>query len=186
VNLLSVDPFLDVFCIHFCCVVEGLGRRRRRRHHNSDSDDDEAEEGAGADSSGHNASAAATERDSDWGRVVCVDYSDKRGSKKDLWFPALIVAPTAQQPPAKTGRDEHLVRSFRDGRYYKVSKKDAREFTKELVLSKSESNSSALRSAVEKAFTFMDKQDLPNGWDYDLLMGNVVPQVCVSTSLLKG
>jgi Ras-related protein Rab-1A len=109
--------------------------------------------------------------------VVCVDYGDKRGSKKDIWFPALIVAPTAQETPTKIGKDEHLVRSFKDGRFYQVAKKDAREFTKEMVLSKSESNSSALRSAMEKAITFMEKHDLPPHWDYDLLMGNTVPQV---------
>ncbi len=118
------------------------------------------------------------ERDPDWGKVVCVDYGDKRGSKKDIWFPALIVAPTAQEATTKIGKDEHLVRSFRDGRFYQVNKKDAREFTKEMVHSKSESNSSALRSAMEKAIAFMERQDLPHHWDFDLLMGNVIPQVC--------
>ncbi|CAG2120448.1 unnamed protein product, partial [Medioppia subpectinata] len=164
-----------------------LGRRRRRRHHNnSDSDDDEADDRSvtdshrsskrGGGSGGGPPVLTPSERDTDWGRVVCVDYSDKRGSKKDVWFPALIVAPTAQQPTAKVARDEHLVRSFRDGRFYKVPKRETREFARELVLSKSEANSVALRSAVEKAVTFVDKQDLPNGWDYDLLLGNTVPQ----------
>ena len=147
-----------------------LGRRRRqRRHHNSDSDEEDVDDIE---------TQSPPEKDADWGRVVCVDYGDKRGSKKDIWFPALIVAPTAQDVTTKMSKDEHLVRSFRDGRFYKVNKKDAREFTKEMVLSKSESNSSALRSAMEKAVAFMDKQELPNHWDYDLLMGNSIPQVC--------
>jgi hypothetical protein len=88
------------------------------------------------------------------------------------------VAPTAHETTTKVSKDEHLVRSFRDGRFYQVNKKDAREFTKEMVHSKSESNSSALRSAMEKAIAFMDRQDLPNHWEFDILMGNVIPQVC--------
>ena len=177
--------FFVLFCIYFCSHFSEelnvnnhlfIGRRRRRRHHNSDSEEDDADELE---------SQSPPERDADWGKVVCVDYGDKRGSKKDIWFPAVIVAPTAQDPTTKMSKDEYLVRSFRDGRFYKVNKKDAREFTKETVLSKSESNSSALRSAMEKAVSFMDKQELPNHWDFDLLMGNVIPQVWLSFTYIQ-
>lgn len=52
---------------------------------------------------------------------------------------------------------------------YTVPKKEATEFTKELV-NKVENN--GLKIAVEKALSFLDKNELPPHWDRDSLFGN--------------
>ena len=48
---------------------------------------------------------------------MCVELGDKKHqTKKDNWFPGLVVAPTAQDTVRIRIRDEYLVRSFKDGR----------------------------------------------------------------------
>lgn len=145
-----------------------LGRRRRRRRDSDDSDDDDADSSY---------ASISIERDVDWGKVVCVDYGDKRGSKKDIWFPALIVAPTCQENQKINPKDEYLVKSFKDGRFYQVAKKDARALTKEMVDNLTTGASTTLRSALEKATNLLERKDIPPGWDWDLLIGNKIPQV---------
>lgn len=115
------------------------------------------------------------------GKVFVIEYNSevKRGNKaKDLWFPGLCVNPEAQDTnsgtaKSTTGDDELLVKSFKDNRFYPLSKKDAREFDPSSHgLSLTDLNSSAaLRSAVEKAIAYLDKGDLPNSWDADILLG---------------
>ncbi|XP_032664567.1 AT-rich interactive domain-containing protein 4A isoform X2 [Odontomachus brunneus] len=103
------------------------------------------------------------------GRVVCVELGDKK--KKDNWFPGLVVAPTAQDTVRIRVRDDYLVRSFKDARYYTVPKKEATEFTKELV---NKVENSTLKVAVEKALLFLEKNELPPHWDRDSLFGHSV------------
>lgn len=71
-------------------------------------------------------------RDSDCGNVICVDYGDKRSAKlKDVWFPGLIVSPTAQEGNYKIDpKEDYLVKSFVNSRFYQLHKKDSKEFTK--------------------------------------------------------
>ena len=53
----------------------------------------------------------------------------KRGDKaKASWFLALIVAPSASDTAKIRTKKEFLIRSFKDGRYYTVSKKDTQRF----------------------------------------------------------
>jgi len=61
-------------------------------------------------------------------------------------------------------KDEYLVRSFKDGRYYTVPKKEATEFTRE-VASKQDV------PAVQAALEFLDSSILPAHWDRDSLFG---------------
>ncbi|EDW55397.1 GM18724 [Drosophila sechellia] len=61
-------------------------------------------------------------------------------------------------------KDEYLVRSFKDGRYYTVPKKEATEFTRE-VASKQDV------PAVQAALEFLDSSVLPAHWDRDSLFG---------------
>ncbi|GFQ75800.1 AT-rich interactive domain-containing protein 4B [Trichonephila clavata] len=49
----------------------------------------------------------------DLGKVVCVDYGDRR--KKENWYPGLIV-PHPTQANMKLSKEEILVRSFKDGK----------------------------------------------------------------------
>jgi len=54
---------------------------------------------------------------------------------------------------------------------YTVPKKEATEFTKELV---NKVENSTLKVAVEKALLFLEKNELPPHWDKDSLFGNSV------------
>lgn len=54
---------------------------------------------------------------------------------------------------------------------YTVPKKEATEFTKDLV---NKVENSALKVAVEKALQFLEKNELPPHWDRDSLFGNSV------------
>ena len=109
------------------------------------------------------------------GKVYIVEYNaEKRGNKaKDLWFPALCVTPDC--PDAGTVRpadDELLVKSFKDNRFYTLARRVAREFDHSIHTSLTDSNSSAaLRSAVEKTISYLDKGDLPGNWDSESLLG---------------
>ncbi|XP_012254836.2 AT-rich interactive domain-containing protein 4B [Athalia rosae] len=153
---------------HFGNPVIGGRRGRRSRQAQDESSDDEDSPPRGARESGSGGlGKECAETEPEIGRVVCVELGDKK--KKDNWFPGLVVAPTAQDTVRIRVRDDYLVRSFKDARYYTVPKKEATEFTKELV-NKVENN--ALRVAVEKALLFLDKNELPPHWDRDSLFGN--------------
>lgn len=54
---------------------------------------------------------------------------------------------------------------------YTVPKKEATEFTKELV---NKVENSTLKVAVEKALLFLEKNELPPHWDKDSLFGHSV------------
>ena len=64
---------------------------------------------------------------------------DKKSSKSKNnavevtgWFPALVVAPSAVGDTVQIDtREDFLIRSFKDGRYYTVSKKDTNKFCKD-------------------------------------------------------
>ncbi|GAB6031800.1 hypothetical protein CHUAL_010202 [Chamberlinius hualienensis] len=106
--------------------------------------------------------------DPDIGRVICVEQTDKKKSNKDSWFPALIISSKCQDTYRVKKQEEFLVRSFRDGKYHIVSKKDAKDFVREQA-NKVEHNT--LKTAVEKVLTYLDKDELPNHWDRDVLFG---------------
>ncbi|XP_013777199.2 LOW QUALITY PROTEIN: AT-rich interactive domain-containing protein 4A-like [Limulus polyphemus] len=105
------------------------------------------------------------DKDPDLGKVVRIDMGDRR--KKDSWFPGLIVAPSAQDSLKINTKEEYLIRSFRDGKYYQSSKKDVKEFQQDINISKIENTS--LKAAVEKAFQFIQNETLPPQWDWDVL-----------------
>ncbi|VVC46042.1 Hypothetical protein CINCED_3A014876 [Cinara cedri] len=118
----------------------------------------------------------STEMDNkDIGKVVCVESNDKK-KIRDNWFPGLVVAPTAQLTVKTNIEFDHLVRSFKDGKYYTISKKDISHFTKEIG---ARVENPTLKTAVEKAILYIDKDELPPHWDRDLLFG--VEKNCVIT-----
>jgi len=116
--------------------------------------------------------------DGDAGKVVIIEYDrDKRGTKaKDLWYPALVVTPTTPENTTIKVNDpdiEYLVKSFKDNKFYLINKKGAKEFDRVLYCSSlTDTNSSAaLRNAVDKTITWLEKRELPSQWDTDLLLG---------------
>lgn len=117
--------------------------------------------------------------DADAGKVVCVDYADKRGKNKDVWFPALVLSRRFCDVSTshKAELDEYRVRSFRDDRYYTVSKKEARKFDKATIRAQmkdapKEDFSPELRAAIDKAISFIDNNRLPSHWDVDEYLGD--------------
>ncbi|XP_017852000.2 pneumococcal serine-rich repeat protein [Drosophila busckii] len=143
---------------HFGNPVVGGRRGRRRGQLNDDSSDDDDE---------CDPKEVVNEKEEHIGKVVCVETESKK-KDKEKWFPALVVAPTAQASKQATVRirvkDEYLVRSFKDGRYYTVPKKEATEFTREMA-------SKQDVPAVQAALEFLDSSILPAHWDRDSLFG---------------
>ncbi|KAM8720179.1 hypothetical protein ACLKA7_006255 [Drosophila subpalustris] len=143
---------------HFGNPVVGGRRGRRRGQLNDGSSDDDDES---------DAKEVVNEKEENIGKVVCVETESKK-KDKEKWFPALVVAPTAQVSKQATVRirvkDEYLVRSFKDGRYYTVPKKEANEFTREMATKQD-------GPAVLAAMEFLDSSVLPAHWDRDSLFG---------------
>ncbi|KAL4135552.1 hypothetical protein QTP88_007156 [Uroleucon formosanum] len=139
-------------------IVQG---RRSRKHKKSSGE------------SGEEESSAMEEKDI--GKVVCVEANDKK-KVRDNWFPGLIVAPTSQSSVKTNVAEDYLVRSFKDGKYYTVPKKEITEFTKEIG---ARVENPTLKTAVEKALFYLDKDELPPHWDRDLLFG--VDKICIAT-----
>ncbi|CAL8081155.1 unnamed protein product [Orchesella dallaii] len=156
---------------HFSNPVVGGRRGVRRRAPNTDADKDESSEEEDEYTPTKRDGRRKYEKELDMGKVVCVESTDKKKAK-DTWFPALVVSPSAQDTVKIRTKDEYLVRSFRDGRYYTVPKKEITAFTKESS-SKYDSNSNVLRTAVEKALLFLEKNELPPHWDREVLFANV-------------
>lgn len=103
------------------------------------------------------------EKEEHIGKVVCVENSEtKKKASKENWFPALVVAPTSQDAVRIRVKDEYLVRSFKDGRYYTVPKKEASEFRRDRV---SKQNSDAVFAALE----YLNNDSLPTHWDREVL-----------------
>ncbi|KAK6635234.1 hypothetical protein RUM44_000485 [Polyplax serrata] len=150
---------------HFSNPVVGGGGRRGRRcllRDDSSGDEDTTRKGK-----------AKEEKEANIGKVVCVELGDKK-KVKDNWFPGLVVSPNAQDTVQIRVKDEYLIRSFSDGRYYTVPKKEASEFTREIGI---KVDNNTLKTAVEKALHFIDKDELPPHWDRELLFGLVESDV---------
>ncbi|XP_055909434.1 AT-rich interactive domain-containing protein 4B [Eupeodes corollae] len=140
---------------HFGNPVVGGRRGRRSRHLHDDSSDEDDES---------DAKEVINEKEENIGKVVCVESTDSKKKDKEKWFPGLVVSPTAQVTVRIRVKDEYLVRSFKDGRYYTVPKKEAMEFTREQAHKQD-------NAAVQAALEYLDSDILPTHWDRDSLFG---------------
>lgn len=137
---------------HFSIPVMGSRRGRRNRLLKDESSDEDVEEEDEPDLEGYT---------QDIGRVVSVETGEsKRGKEK--WFPGLIVIPSAQPTVKINIKDEFLIRSFRDDRYYTVPKKEVSEFHRD---STEKIDSSGLLEAIQKANKYLSSNDLPLHWE---------------------
>ncbi|XP_054728443.1 AT-rich interactive domain-containing protein 4A isoform X1 [Anastrepha obliqua] len=139
---------------HFGNPVVGGRRGRRRGQLNDDSSDEEDES---------DTKEVVNEKEEHIGKVVCVEMETKK-KDKEKWFPGLVLAPTAQANVRIRVKDEYLVRSFKDGRYYTVPKKEATEFTREVAVKQD-------GQAVQAALEYLDSGALPPHWDRESLFG---------------
>lgn len=80
--------------------------------------------------------------------------------------------PSAQTNVRINVREEFLVRSFKDGRYYTVPKKEILEFSREMG---NRIENTALAEAMEKAIKYLDNDELPAHWERGPLFDLQIP-----------
>ncbi|XP_056672083.1 AT-rich interactive domain-containing protein 4B isoform X3 [Monodelphis domestica] len=96
------------------------------------------------------------------GKVVCVDYISL-DKKKALWFPALVVCPDCSDDIA-VKKDNILVRSFKDGKFTSVPRKDVHEISNET----SPKPDAVLKQAFDHALEFHKSKTVPSNWKTEL------------------
>ncbi|KAM3676472.1 AT-rich interactive domain-containing protein 4B isoform 3-T4 [Ammospiza maritima maritima] len=95
------------------------------------------------------------------GKVVCVDCFSV-DKKKVLWFPALVVCPDCSDDIA-VKKDNILVRSFKDGKFVSVPRKDVREISET-----SPKPDALLKQAFDQALEFRKTRTVPSNWKTEL------------------
>ncbi|KAH0622501.1 hypothetical protein JD844_024868 [Phrynosoma platyrhinos] len=95
------------------------------------------------------------------GKVVCVDCVSV-DKKKNLWFPALVVCPDCSDEIA-VKKDNVLVRSFKDGKFSSVPRKDVRE-----INDSSPKPDATLKQAFDHALEFHKNRTVPSNWKTEL------------------
>ncbi|XP_031214846.1 AT-rich interactive domain-containing protein 4B isoform X3 [Mastomys coucha] len=96
------------------------------------------------------------------GKVVCVDYVSL-DKKKAMWFPALVVCPDCSDEIA-VKKDNILVRSFKDGKFTSVPRKDVHEITSDTV----PKPDTVLKQAFDQALEFHKSRTIPANWKTEL------------------
>ncbi|XP_004432442.1 PREDICTED: AT-rich interactive domain-containing protein 4B isoform X2 [Ceratotherium simum simum] len=96
------------------------------------------------------------------GKVVCVDYVSL-DKKKALWFPALVVCPDCSDEIA-VKKDNVLVRSFKDGKFTSVPRKDVHEITSDTA----PKPDAMLKQAFDQALEFHKSRTIPANWKTEL------------------
>nr|XP_013815192.1 PREDICTED: AT-rich interactive domain-containing protein 4A isoform X5 [Apteryx mantelli mantelli] len=104
------------------------------------------------------------------GKVVSVTCS----SEKADWYPALVVSPSCNDD-VTVKKDQCLVRSFVDSKFYSVARKDIKELD---VLNLPKSESSAKKVCLwkarvspgwlQEASTFFNTKGVPRNWKMDI------------------
>ncbi|KAM9212753.1 LOW QUALITY PROTEIN: AT-rich interactive domain-containing protein 4B-like [Dugong dugon] len=96
------------------------------------------------------------------GKVVCVDYVSL-DKKKALWFPALVVCPDCRDE-ITVKKDSILVRSFKDGKFTSVPRKDVHEITSDPA----PKPDAVLKQAFDQALEFHKSKTIPADWKTEL------------------
>ncbi|XP_053407670.1 AT-rich interactive domain-containing protein 4B-like isoform X2 [Mercenaria mercenaria] len=99
------------------------------------------------------------------GKIMFYETGDR---KKTQTVPALVVLPDAN-PIELKNKDHVLIRSFKDGKFMSVARKELSNFARETVL-KSEDKS--LKPAMEKALLYIDNRELPATWNKEEMLGS--------------
>ncbi|XP_064173246.1 AT-rich interactive domain-containing protein 4B isoform X1 [Anguilla rostrata] len=93
------------------------------------------------------------------GKVVCVEAVAPGDRKKSAWYPALVISPDCSEDLA-TKKDTVLVRSFRDGKFCAVLRKDVREIDGQTA----PKPDAALKPALDGALEFLRCGGVPSSW----------------------
>ena len=136
-----------------------VGARRKRLE---DEEDEENEEDSSDDE------ADTVPYITKLGSVVCVEMADKKTTKvKENWFPGLIVSPHAQDQRKINTKEDFLIRSFRDHRYFTVPRKECKKYHKD---SGKKVTETSLLTAIEHANAYLaNNERLPDHWDREIL-----------------
>ncbi|XP_038261924.1 AT-rich interactive domain-containing protein 4A isoform X5 [Dermochelys coriacea] len=92
------------------------------------------------------------------GKVVSVIFC----SEKTDWYPALVISPSCNDD-ITVKKDQCLVRSFADSKFYSIARKDI----KELDVNLSKSDPSA-KKGLQEASTFLNTKAVPDNWKMDM------------------
>ncbi|XP_034463842.1 AT-rich interactive domain-containing protein 4B isoform X7 [Hippoglossus hippoglossus] len=94
-----------------------------------------------------------------FGKVVCVEGVTTGDKKKSTWYPALVISPDCHED-VNMKKDNIFVRSFKDGKFSMVLRKDVRE-----ISSDSPPKADAgLKPALDAAFEFQHQLLVPSTW----------------------
>uniref|UniRef100_A0A7N5JPB6 AT-rich interactive domain-containing protein 4A n=1 Tax=Ailuropoda melanoleuca TaxID=9646 RepID=A0A7N5JPB6_AILME len=93
------------------------------------------------------------------GKVVTVAST----SEKTDWYPALVISPSCNDD-ITVKKDQCLVRSFLDSKFYSIARKDIKEVD---ILNLPESELSA-KPGLQKASIFLKTRIVPDNWKMDI------------------
>ncbi|KAF3708412.1 AT-rich interactive domain-containing protein 4B [Channa argus] len=94
-----------------------------------------------------------------FGKVVCVEGVVSGDKKKTMWYPALVISPDCHEE-VTVKKDNVFVRSFKDGKFYMVLRKDVRELNSDCP-PKAEAG---LKPALDAALEFQQHLVIPGTW----------------------
>ncbi|XP_049337041.1 AT-rich interactive domain-containing protein 4B isoform X1 [Astyanax mexicanus] len=93
-----------------------------------------------------------------YGKVVCVE-AIAAGDKKKSWYPALVISPDCHEDVTMK-KDNVFVRSFKDGKFHTVLRKDVQELEAEVT----PKVDASLKPALEAAWEFQKNGSVPSIW----------------------
>ncbi|XP_069772996.1 AT-rich interactive domain-containing protein 4A isoform X3 [Narcine bancroftii] len=141
---------------HFGTPVIGKKTNRGRRSSSAPVPDDEKEE----ESSEEEDDDKRRLNDELLGKVV---YVDCNGDKRKGWYPALVLSPSCSDE-ITVKKDQCLVRSFADSKFYPIARKDIRD----LDWDKVSKPDLVIKQALEEALKFHQHRIVPESWKVDM------------------
>ncbi|MCJ8730842.1 hypothetical protein PDJAM_G00189020 [Pangasius djambal] len=94
-----------------------------------------------------------------YGKVVGVEGVATGDKKKTLWFPALVISPDCHED-VMMKKDSVFVRSFKDGKFHMVLRKDIKELDGEM----DPKTEPSLKPALNAAWDFQCNGTVPSAW----------------------
>ncbi|XP_068184377.1 AT-rich interactive domain-containing protein 4B isoform X2 [Antennarius striatus] len=94
-----------------------------------------------------------------FGKVVCVEGVATGDKKKTTWYPALVISPDCHED-VTLKKDNIFVRSFKDGKFYTVLRKDVREMNSSCP----PKADAGLKPALDAALEFQQQFLVPSTW----------------------
>ncbi|XP_062285915.1 AT-rich interactive domain-containing protein 4B isoform X2 [Scomber scombrus] len=94
-----------------------------------------------------------------FGKVVCVEGVATGDKKKTTWYPALVISPDCHEDVTMK-KETIFVRSFKDGKFYTVLRKDVREMNSDCP----PKADAGLKPALDAALEFQQQLVVPGTW----------------------